>query len=104
MDHRANDIMEYPFDTFTVPTHRLFLLPCTLLVPTYIHAFFPRLDDQKMEEIKVWKVLLLIMFSNKSFGCVKKIMKKLVLIYSGFCIQEIFLKGYSYIEIKIQYV
>ena len=29
MDHRANDIMEYPFDTFTVPTHRLFLLPCT---------------------------------------------------------------------------
>ena len=72
MDHRANDIMEYPFDTFTV-------LP-TPIVYFYYHvlftcAFFPRLDDQKMEEIKVWKVLLLIMFSTKSFGCVKKLWK-----------------------------
>ena len=100
MDHRANDIMEYPFDTFTVPTPIVYFYYHVL----FTCAFFPRLDDQKMEEIKVWKVLLLIMFSNKSFGCVKKIIKKLVLIYSGFCIQEIFLKGYSYKKIKIRYV
>ena len=58
MDHRANDIMEYPFDTFTVPTHRLFLLPCTLLVPTYIHILSPifEMECDGGAKIYVWVV------------------------------------------------
>ena len=99
MDHRANDIMEYPFDTFTVPTPIVYFYYHVL----FTCAFFPRLDDQKMEEIKVWKVLLLIMFSTKSFGCVKKLWKKLVYIWV-FVFRKYFWRVMFQLEIKIRYV